>query len=113
MATPTNREFDIRGVNLGSIEASGPDDTGRDLLRFIADTDKHWPSRILERDELARLLAESIDKMPQVERTVLALYYREELTLREISRVVKLHESRVSQLKTQAIVRLRSYIEKR
>jgi RNA polymerase sigma factor for flagellar operon FliA len=104
---------DIRGVNLGSLEASGPDESNRDLLRFIADSDRHSPSRILERGELARLLADSIDKMPQVERTVLALYYREELTLREISRVVKLHESRVSQLKTQAIVRLRTYIEKR
>ena len=51
--------------------------------------------------------------MPYVERTVLSLYYHEELTLREISKVVDLHESRVSQLKTQGILRLRGYIEKR
>jgi RNA polymerase sigma factor FliA len=44
---------------------------------------------------------------------VLSLYFHEELTLREIAKVVKLHESRVSQLKSQAILRLRSYIEKR
>ena len=44
---------------------------------------------------------------------MLRLYYHEELTLREIAKVVELHESRVSQLKTQAIVRLRAYIEKR
>ena len=41
-------------------------------------------------------------------RTVLALYYHEELTLREIAQVVNLHESRISQLKTQAILRLRA-----
>ena len=51
--------------------------------------------------------------MPEMERTVLSLYYYEELTLREISRIVDLHESRISQLKSQAILRLRSYMEKR
>jgi RNA polymerase sigma factor FliA len=44
---------------------------------------------------------------------VLAMYYHEELTLREIAKVINLHESRVSQLKSQAILRLRSYVEKR
>ena len=51
--------------------------------------------------------------MPATERTVISLYYHEELTLREISKVVNLHESRVSQLKSQAILRLRSYMQKR
>ncbi len=51
--------------------------------------------------------------MPYVERTVLGLYYQEELTLREIAKVIDLHESRVSQLKTQAIVRLRSFMRKK
>ena len=51
--------------------------------------------------------------MPDMEKTVLSLYYHEELTLREISKIVHLHESRISQLKSQAILRLRSYMEKR
>jgi RNA polymerase sigma factor for flagellar operon FliA len=51
--------------------------------------------------------------MPQVERTILGLYYHEELTLRDISKVVRLHESRVSQLKSQAILRLRTVVSKR
>jgi RNA polymerase sigma factor for flagellar operon FliA len=51
--------------------------------------------------------------MPHIERTVLSLYYRDELTLREIAKIIDLHESRVSQLKTQAILRLRSYLRKR
>ncbi len=46
------------------------------------------------------------------ERTVLSLYYHEELTLREIARVMELHESRISQLKGQALLRLRSYMQK-
>jgi len=105
---------DIRGVNLGSLETtSSGDEDGRDLLKYISDNEENWPSQIVERSELERLLAEAIERMPYVERTILSLYYHEELTLREIAKVVKLHESRVSQLKTQAILRLRSHIQKR
>ena len=105
--------IDVRGINLGSLEGSGNEEEGRDLLRFVSDNEENWPSRLLERSELERLLAEAIERMPYVERTVLSLYYHEELTLREIAKVVKLHESRVSQLKSQAILRLRSYLEKK
>jgi RNA polymerase sigma factor for flagellar operon FliA len=104
---------DIRGVNLGSLESSNSEDESRDVLKYVSDDSENWPSRILEKAELEKLLAQALDKMPYVERTVLSLYYHEELTLREIAKVVKLHESRVSQLKSQGILRLRSYIEKR
>lgn len=104
---------DIRGVNLGSLEASSSEEDGRNLLKFISDDEEQWPSRLLERSELQRLLAGAIEKMPRTERIVISLYYHEELTLREIAKIVNLHESRVSQLKSQAILRLRSYLEKR
>jgi RNA polymerase sigma factor for flagellar operon FliA len=51
--------------------------------------------------------------MPNVERTVLGLYYYEELTLREIANMMDLHESRISQLKTQAVLRLRTWLTRR
>ena len=104
---------DVRGVNLGSLEVATGDEENRDLLQYISTDEEAWPSRIVERAELERLLAEAISKMPQIESTVLSLYYREELTLREIAKVVKLHESRISQLKSQAILRLRTYMERR
>jgi RNA polymerase sigma factor for flagellar operon FliA len=104
---------DVRGLTLGSLENAGTEEDGRDLLRYLADSDEHWPSQILERSELERLLAEAIEKMPNIERTVLSLYYYEEMTLREIAKIVDLHESRISQLKSQAILRLRSYMQKR
>jgi RNA polymerase sigma factor FliA len=103
---------EIHGLDLGSLETSS-EDGGRDLLNYVSDDEEKWPSRIVERKELERLLAHAIDKIPAIERTVLSLYYREELTLREIARIVDLHESRISQLKTQAILRLRGYITKR
>jgi RNA polymerase sigma factor for flagellar operon FliA len=105
---------DTHGLTLGSLEASTtPDEDGHNLLRYVADNGEHSPARILEKAELERLVARALERMPQIERTVLSLYYHEELTLREISKVVKLHESRVSQLKTQAILRLRTLLAKR
>jgi RNA polymerase sigma factor for flagellar operon FliA len=104
---------DIRGVNIGSLETTSPEGDGRNLLKYISDDEENWPSRLLERSELHRLLAEAIEKMPRTERIVISLYYHEELTLREIAKIVNLHESRVSQLKSQAVMRLRSYMEKR
>jgi RNA polymerase sigma factor for flagellar operon FliA len=107
---------DVRGLNLGSLESAAPEDentNSRDLLKYISGDEENWPSRLLERSELQKLLAEAIGKMPDIEKTVLSLYYHEELTLREIAKIVSLHESRISQLKSQAIMRLRSYMEKR
>lgn len=101
---------EVRAVNVGSLEYSPSDDGNRDMLSFVAGSEDSWPSRIVERAELERLLAEAISRMPQVERNVLSLYYYEELTLREIAGMMDLHESRISQLKTQAILRLRSWI---
>lgn len=115
LSVPEYQEWlsEIRGLTLGSLENAGTEEEGCDLLRYLADTDEQWPSQILERVELERLLAEAIEKMPALEKTVLSLYYYEEMTLREIARIVQLHESRISQLKSQAILRLRTYMQKR
>jgi len=100
---------ETRGLNIGSLECVSGENAG-DLLRYIADGQDNSPSSLLERAELERLLAAGIDRIPEIERTVLSLYFNEELTLREIAQVVNLHESRISQLKSQAILRLRSFL---
>jgi RNA polymerase sigma factor for flagellar operon FliA len=100
---------EIRGLNVASLEYAG-NDQGKDLLHYLPDTGENLPSALLERSELERLLAASINGIPEIERTVLSLYYQEELTLREIAQVVNLHESRISQLKSQAILRLRTQL---
>src|SRR5439155_1415578 len=92
-----------------SLEYAGGEQ-GKDLLQYIADEGHKLPSALLERSELERLLAEGIRDIPEIERTVLSLYYQEELTLREIAQVIHLHESRISQLKSQAIARLRGHL---
>jgi RNA polymerase sigma factor for flagellar operon FliA len=82
-------------------------------LRYLADSKDKSPSQGLEKAELERVLAAAIERMPSIERTVLSLYYYEQMTLREVSGVVRLHESRVSQLKSQALLRLRAILQKR
>jgi RNA polymerase sigma factor for flagellar operon FliA len=108
-----DRLNELRGVAPGSWENVGTQERGNDLLRYLADADEHSPSQIVERASLERLLAQAIAKMPPLERTVLSLYYYEEMTLSEIAPIVDLDESRTSHLKVQAILRLRSYLSEK
>jgi RNA polymerase sigma factor for flagellar operon FliA len=103
---------EVKGVELERLEFTGGDKPGRDLIQFIAGAEENSPSRIVERAELERILALAIDRIPKIERTVLHLYYYEELNLREIGEIVGMHLSRVAQLRTQAILRLRSHLER-
>ncbi|MCS7309819.1 MAG: FliA/WhiG family RNA polymerase sigma factor [Armatimonadota bacterium] len=70
------------------------------------------PIAEVEQRETRRLLAEAIDRLPERERLVIALYYYEGLTFREIGRVLGVSESRVYQLHTQAVLRLRNYLQR-
>ncbi len=65
------------------------------------------PEGYIEITELREILGNSINKLPEKEKIVIALYYFEELTLKEISAIMKVSESRISQLHTKAILRLR------
>ena len=65
------------------------------------------PERVMERQELKKVLAEAIDSLTENEQKVIAFYYFEELTLKEISRILEVSESRVSQLHTKALRKMR------
>jgi RNA polymerase sigma factor FliA len=66
------------------------------------------PDTIVEKEEIKRVIAEAIDELPDKEKKVLVLYYYEDLTLKEIGKVLEVTESRISQLHTKAIMRLRA-----
>ena len=66
------------------------------------------PEFSLEQTELNDALAEAIARLPEREKLVVTLYYYEELTLREIGEVLGVTESRVSQLHTKAVLRLKA-----
>lgn len=84
-------------------------ETGFDLLN---DDEDRIPERRIELTEIKDILSESIDKLPEKERMVVTLYYFEELTLNEISAIMKVSESRISQLHTKAILRMRARLER-
>ena len=97
----------LRATELAAIRQLDAAD-GRQLLDIAVDSDDNGPHARLERRELAELLARALADVPERERQVLSLYYEQELTLAEIGEVIGVSESRVSQLRTQAIARLRS-----
>ena len=106
------RLVEIQGMNLQSLEV--PVGSGKQtLLSMVPAADEELPSEALERSELERLLAEAIDAMPETERTILSLYYKEELTLREIAEIMDLHISRVAEMKSQSILRLRAQMKRK
>jgi RNA polymerase sigma factor FliA len=96
----------LRSVDLATIrEASGD----RDLLEMAIDSGE-GPFATVHRQELRTHLAAAILQLPERGRQILALYYEQELTLAEIGQVIGLGESRISQLRTQALARLRSLL---
>src|SRR3954454_3678075 len=81
------------------------------LLDTIPDESAADPQEALDSSEVKDRLAEAIGSLPEREQLVVALYYYEHLTLREIGEVLGVTESRVSQLHTKAVMRLKSHLE--
>lgn len=96
-----------------SLDRTTTDEEGNAQQRQIADGENCLPSHNLEATELRSLLAACINHMPKQEKIVLSLIFNENLSLREIAKVMDLHESRISQIKSQALSRMRKLLETR
>jgi RNA polymerase sigma factor for flagellar operon FliA len=86
----------------------GERDDRANLMATIRDETAEDPVSLFENEEIRDILATAIERLPERERLVIALYYYEGLTLREIGEVLGVTESRVSQLHTKAVLRLRA-----
>ncbi len=84
------------------------DDEVASLGDLLEDTSTLGPAEQVEKNELATLLAAAIDNLPERECILVSLYYNDELTMKEISKVMGVSESRVCQLHMQAVLRLRA-----
>jgi RNA polymerase sigma factor FliA len=78
------------------------------LLDTLQDPEAPDPAKVMDTSELKDRVADAITRLPEREKLVIALYYYENLTLREIGEVLGVTESRISQLHTKAVLRLRS-----
>ncbi len=100
---------EARGHQLVYLEDFRGEDDSDYLEHHLTDNDVD-PAGILEDKKLRQQLASAIDELPERERLLMALYYEEELNLREIGAVLGVTESRVCQLHSQAVSRLRAHI---
>ncbi len=92
-------------------DSSGSGQDRVSLIDTLQDTDAPDPSRAYHVQALKETLVEAIERLPERERIVIGLYYYEGLTLKEIGEILGVTESRVSQLHTKAVLRLRGRIK--
>jgi RNA polymerase sigma factor for flagellar operon FliA len=102
----------VSHVSMVSLERDSRNSTQTSLLdRLISPGDVTGFDK-LDTEELRDVLAESIERLPEKEQTVVALYYYDEMTMKQIGKVLNLTESRVSQIHTKAVLRLRGKLRK-
>nr|WP_302537433.1 FliA/WhiG family RNA polymerase sigma factor [Clostridium saudiense] len=82
------------------------------IIDTIKEDESLLPENIIEEDEKLNILTRAIDMLKEKDKLVLSLYYYEELTLKEIGRVLEVSESRVCQLHSRAIVNLRNAMKR-
>ena len=94
-------------VSLNDIWHGSDDSDELSFIETIESPSNNNPDVIVEREETKASIVQAIQKLPDREKKVIVLYYYEDLTLKEIGEVLEVTESRVSQLHTKAIMRLR------
>lgn len=94
-------------MSLNDVWYSGEENDRMSIGDSIESPHSRDPDSIVEKQEIKRVIVEAINELPDKEKKVLVLYYYEDLTLKEIGAVLGVTESRVSQLHTKAILRLR------
>lgn len=100
-------------LSLDELSYGSEDDKPVPLIDTLKSQDNSDALTDLEREEMRNLLVDSIGLLTEQERLVIALYYYEELTLKEIGQVMELSESRVSQIHTKAVLSLRGKLRMR
>lgn len=98
-------------ICLDAVGASDGDDTGS-FYEVVSLPNQEGPRELASRTELKQMVFERLKQLPEIQRKVLALYYGEDLHLREIAEVFGLTESRICQIHSQAILSIRTYLQR-
>ena len=99
---------DLKGLEIGSLHMERSEDSDDEELAYIPGSPEEDPLFRCLKGEMKQRLADAIDELPEKERLVLTLYYYEELTMKEIGLTLGVVESRVSQIHSSAVLRLRA-----
>jgi RNA polymerase sigma factor for flagellar operon FliA len=100
---------ELDGLDLGSLQTDSRENSnGDDLCEFLPGDPELSPYYLCLRSEIRKHLASAISELSSKEQQVLSLYYYEELTMKEVGAVLGIGESRVSQIHTLAMIRLRT-----
>lgn len=99
---------ELKGLEIGSLHMERSEDSGDEELAYVPGAAEDDPLFLCLKGEMKQRLADAIDALPEKERLVLTLYYYEELTMKEIGLTLGVVESRVSQIHSSAVVRLRA-----
>lgn len=103
---------ELDGLEVGSLRVESPrDGKEEDLCEYLPNAPEDTPFFLCLRSEMKGLLTQVVAELPEKERQVLALYYYEELTMKEVGAVMGIGESRVSQIHTMAVIRLRARLQ--
>ena len=101
------------GISLLSLEmVINKNDGKRPLMDFLSAKDDQNPVESMKLEEMRDIVEDCIELLPEKEKLVVSLYYYDELTMKEIGSVLKLTESRVSQIHTKAVMRLRGKLRR-
>ncbi len=98
---------ELKGLEIGSLHMERTEDSGDEELAYIPGSPDDDPLFRCLQGEMKQRLTDAIEELPEKERMVLTLYYYEELTMKEIGLTLGVVESRVSQIHSSAVVRLR------
>jgi RNA polymerase sigma factor for flagellar operon FliA len=104
---------ELRGLDLGSLQGQFDENSSEDPSGGVALRPEEDPFDMTLRSEMRTLLTEAIDELDKNERQVLSLYYLEELTMKEVGLILNVGESRVSQIHTAALIRLRARLKEK
>jgi RNA polymerase sigma factor for flagellar operon FliA len=99
---------ELKGLEIGSLHMERSEDSGDEEMAYVPGSPEEDPLFRCLKGEMKQRLADAIDELPEKERMVLTLYYYEELTMKEIGLTLGVVESRVSQIHSSAVVRLRA-----
>lgn len=102
----------ISFVNIDELGLTAKDQK-QDVFSWLAPYERNDALTLTGLKELKAAVAEAIEGLPEKERLVVSLYYQDELTMKEIGRVLDITESRVSQLHSKAVIHLRIFLKKR